>query len=129
MTAGSELISCTQIPVTAGSLLSGVARRKCNANTVIVECKNYSTDIANEELDQLLGRFDDNRGKFGLITCRQVDNPKVLLARCKDAAVRKRGFMIVLTDDDLVTMLTAKSKLEEEIVAAILYRKYRDLLA
>src|SRR5579871_4047657 len=41
-----------------------------NANTVIVECKNYSSDIANEELDQLLGRFDDNRGKLGIITCR-----------------------------------------------------------
>jgi len=100
-----------------------------NANTVIVECKNYSSDISNQEVDQLLGRFDDNRGKFGIITCRDVDNPAKLLARCKDASSRSRGYMIVLTDQDIRQMLEAKSKLQDEQIQALLHAKYRDLLS
>lgn len=101
---------------------------KMNANTVIVECKNYSNDLANPEIDQLIARFDDNRGKFGLLTCRSVDNIAALESRCRDAASRSQGYIIFLTDDDLVTMLEAKSKLDDDLVGNILFRKYRDLL-
>jgi hypothetical protein len=102
---------------------------KVNANTVIVECKNYSSDINNPELDQLLGRFDDNRGKFGLLTCRAVDDTAALQARCRDAAVRSQGYMLVLTDDDLKEMLTAKAMTNDELVQSILHKKYRELLS
>lgn len=102
---------------------------KTNSNLVIVECKNYSDDIANEEIDQLLGRFDDNRGYFGIVTCRAVDNWKLLLQRCKDAAARSRGYIIVLTDEDMVAMLRAKSQLEEKAISLLLYKKYRELIA
>jgi hypothetical protein len=101
---------------------------KVNANAIIVECKNYSKDIANEELDQLLGRFDDNRGKLGIVTCRAIDDPKALQKRCQDASSRSRGYMIVLTDEDLIEMLRAKSQLKDEEVESALHRKYRDLL-
>jgi hypothetical protein len=100
-----------------------------NANTVIVECKNYSDDIANEELDQLLGRFDNNRGKLGIITCRRVVDSARLTERCRDAAGRSQGYMLVLTDTDIMEMLLAKSRLNDEHVEQSLYRKYRDLLA
>jgi len=99
-----------------------------NANMVIVECKNYSSDIANAELDQLAGRFDHNRGKLGIMTCRSVDNSKLLLERCKDMAVRRLGYVIVLTDADITAMLTAKSQLEDERVHTLLHEKFRDLL-
>ena len=39
---------------------------------VAFECKNYSTDVANPEIDQLAGRFSPNRGKVGFLCCRQV---------------------------------------------------------
>jgi hypothetical protein len=100
-----------------------------NANTVIVECKNYSSDIANQELDQLLGRFDSNRGKFGIVTCREVDKPDLLIKRCKDASTRAQGYMIVLTDADIVAMLRAKSELRDNEIEALLHRKYRELLS
>jgi hypothetical protein len=99
------------------------------AATVIVECKNYTEDLANPEYDQLLGRFDDNRGYFGVITCRQIADAKKALALCKDAAVRKRGFMIVLTDEDIIKMLTAKAELRDEEIAQLLHEKFRDLIA
>lgn len=99
------------------------------ANMVIVECKNYSNDIENPEIDQLLGRFDRNRGKFGIIACRSVDKPDLLLKRCQDAASRSQGYILVLTDDDLIAMLEAKAELREIDIEAILHRKFRELTA
>ena len=103
--------------------------QKVNANAVIVECKNYTEDLSNPEFDQLLGRFDDNRGKFGIITCRTIADPKTLMRRCRDASSRSQGYIIALTDEDLIAMLSAKAALDEARVEAILHRKYRELLA
>lgn len=102
--------------------------KNVGANTVIVECKNYTSDIANPEIDQLLGRFDKNRGYFGIITCRSIDNARGLQKRLVDAASRQQGYIIALTDDDIVTMLRAKANLEDERIQARLHSKFRDLL-
>lgn len=100
-----------------------------NANVVIVECKNYSSDIANPEFDQLLGRFDENKGKFGIITCRSIDDVKTLNQRCRDASTKSRGYIIVLTDQEIVSMLVAKSKMNDNFVSNLLFSKYRELLS
>lgn len=102
---------------------------KVNANAVIVECKNYSEDLKNAEIDQLLGRFDENRGKFGIVTCRSIEDPPLLAKRLRDASSRSQGYIIAFTDDDLIEMLIAKSRLEDDRIEAILHRKYRELLA
>lgn len=102
--------------------------KNTSANTVIVECKNYSSDIANSEIDQLLGRFDKNRGYFGIISCRSVDNAKALQNRLVDAASRQQGYIVVLTDVDIIAMLRAKAALEDERISAVLHSKFRDLL-
>jgi hypothetical protein len=101
---------------------------KVNANTVIVECKNYTDDLANPEVDQLIGRFDDNRGKFGIITCRAVKDLAALERRCRDAASRSQAYILIFTDEDIVAMLDAKSQLNDDVVENILHRKYRELL-
>lgn len=75
------------------------------AQFIFVECKNYSKDVANPELDQLTGRFSFNRGQVGFLLCRSVDDMETLLSRCNDAYVAGRGIVIPLTDDDLVAML------------------------
>jgi hypothetical protein len=103
--------------------------RKVGANVVIIECKNYSNDLANQELDQLLGRFDENRGKFGLITCRALEDGDRFLSRCKDAAVRSQGYVIALTDADIVQMLRAKSELRDSEITSLLHTKFRELLS
>ena len=107
-------------------------RRDANntsATMVIVECKNYSSDINNPEIDQLLGRFDLNRGKFGIITCRAIDDEKLLLERCRDLAKGSTGYIIVLTDKDLLEILDFKSKDQDEAIETMLHRKFRDLIS
>lgn len=72
---------------------------------VLIECKNYSDDIANPEIDQMLGRFSDKRGNFGIICCRGIDDKAKLLKRCKDILNDQQKYIIVLTDDDIVNLI------------------------
>lgn len=85
------------------------------APNIFVECKNYGKEVGNPELDQLSGRFGISRGRVGLLVCRSVDKPKLLLERCKDTANDGRGFIIVLDDNDLRALVaSAKNRLFTE---------------
>lgn len=72
---------------------------------VPIECKNYSQDVANPELDQLAGRFSHVRGFLGFLCCRAFSDKERFIERCKDAAVHRGHFPIALDDDDLTLML------------------------
>ena len=72
---------------------------------ILVECKNYSREIANPELDQMIGRFGDTRSRFGLIVCRQIDNMELFLNRCKDTLKDGHGLIIPLFDNDFIKIL------------------------
>lgn len=65
-------------------------RRRLDASVralnVYVECKNYSHEMANPELDQLAGRFSPNRGRLGFLVGRKFDNRGKFVERCRDTA-------------------------------------------
>lgn len=69
------------------------------------ECKNYQTDVANPEIDQLAGRFSINRGKIGFLCCRQFENNKLFLQRCKDTFTDDRGLILPLDDKIILSLL------------------------
>ncbi len=77
------------------------------AAKVFVECKNYNEDPANPELDQLTGRFSPKRGRVGLLVCRTIADRERMSARCRDAANDEHGYVIVLDDQDLHTLVDA----------------------
>ena len=54
------------------------------AHSVFVECKNYTRDLNNPELDQITGRFGHQRGWFGMLLCRQIENRDRITAGCRD---------------------------------------------
>jgi hypothetical protein len=72
---------------------------------IMVECKNYSRDIANPELDQMGGRFSPNSGKAGMIVCRSIENMELFLKRCQDSYRADRGIILPMVDDDLIAIL------------------------
>jgi hypothetical protein len=81
---------------------------------VPIECKNYGRDIANPELDQMIGRFSDLRGQFGIIVCRKFEDKQLFIQRCKDTAHDRRGFIIPLDDEDLSELASTASRLQNE---------------
>jgi hypothetical protein len=95
---------------------------------IFIECKNYSTDVANPEIDQLAGRFDVNKGQVGLLLCRTVDDMPLLLQRCADAFDARRDVLIPMTDEDLVRMLDAYLDSSEAPYEALLAERFRAIV-
>jgi hypothetical protein len=92
---------------------------------VIMECKNYTSEIANPELDQIAGRFSPRRGRFGIIFCRDFENKAKFYTRCKDTASDDRGFIIALDDNDVCNLLDFKKMEDDEAFDAYLENLYR----
>ena len=77
---------------------------------VMFECKNYSKDIANPELDQMAGRFSPNRGQFGIICCRRLENEEAFIKREQDTVKDRRGWIIHITDEEVIQLLEARKR-------------------
>jgi hypothetical protein len=83
--------------------LHGVRHIPCSF--VPIECKNYSTEIANPELDQIAGRFSPSRGKVGFICCREFENRSLFIKRCRDTFLDERGLIVPLDDERIILLL------------------------
>ena len=68
---------------------------------VFVECKNYTGEVNNPELDQLSSRFSPQRGRVGLLMCRNLDSEDGFIKRCADTYHDDRGLVIPLCDADI----------------------------
>ena len=96
------------------------------ANFIIAECKNYSTDVKNPEIDQLIGRFSKHRGKFGLSLSRSCLNKVLLYKRCTDVLLDSDNLIIPLFDDDIIQMLEAIKECND-ISESLLLSKYTEI--
>lgn len=95
---------------------------------IMVECKNYTTDIKNPELDQLSGRFSPNRGRVGFIVCRSFENFNLFLNRCKDTYKDDRGLIIPLSDEDMVVLLNNHNELSKDYFETFLSNRIRFIM-
>lgn len=95
---------------------------------VFVECKNYSSDPRNPEIDQLSGRFSDNRGKVGILLCRTIDDKELFIARCRDTADDGRGFIIPLDDADLAELVAARKEYDTQLDYPLLKARFDRLI-
>jgi hypothetical protein len=103
--------------------------RQVASNYIMVECKNYSSDIGNEEVDQLSGRFSTNRGRLGISVSRSFNYRARLIERCRDTARDGRGFIIPLVDEDIHEMLAAIKDHRRSAVDARLDRMFNDIVS
>lgn len=95
---------------------------------IFFECKNYSKDIANPELDQMIGRFSPNRGKFGIIICRSIANEELFNRRCTDTFKDEHGLILPLTDSDIIRILEGRKRGWSTIADDVLSEKTRDII-
>ncbi len=112
---------------TSGFFFEMMNSPAARANSVYVECKNYSREIANPELDQIAGRFSPNRGKLGLLLCRSIDDRARFIERCRDTAGDHRGFIIVLEDADLIEYLELVENGVRDVINNRLRGRYDEL--
>lgn len=77
-----------------------------NCSYVFFECKNYSGDPSNPELDQLSGRLGVNTGKVGILICRSISDKKLFLKRCSDTWKQKKELIVPLTDKEIIHILS-----------------------
>lgn len=96
-----------------------------SAPYILVECKNYHTELRNPEIDQLSGRFKPKVGEFGIITYRNVKNEKKLLKRCR-ARISRNQYILCLNDEDTAHML--RLSLAGQDVDDCMQEKLDDLL-
>ena len=94
---------------------------------ILIECKNYSRDIANPELDQMAGRFGPNRGQFGLVLCRSIQDRELFLDRCRDTLRDSRGLILPITDEDLIASLQKRMEGEAAPLDELLSSLYRSV--
>ena len=99
------------------------------ATMLVVECKNYSDDINNPEVDQLLGRFDHNRGKLGFVTFRKVKKEEGLLERLRDLAKVGNGYILPISDTILAQWLELKMEGRDDKIQESLHSLFRDLIS
>ena len=91
------------------------------------ECKNYSRDIKNPEFDQLGGRFNDRRGRFGILVCRHILDKNRALEACKHI-LNAGNRIIVLEDCDIIALVECKNTGGMDAVDEFMERKHRDIL-
>src|SRR6185312_2945571 len=111
---------------------SGFFHRVHTANSlpaqfIFVECKNYTNQIANPEIDQLIGRFSVNHGKVGLMLFRKSDDIETLLTRCSDAYLANQGLVVPIGDSDIHALLRGVGSGEQEVVEDFFARRYRNI--
>ncbi len=104
------------------------------AATIPVECKNYTRDIANPELDQIAGRFSDRRGWVGIVVCRRFEDKALFLDRCRDTARDGRGYIVALDDDDMRGLvrerITSKDqKPQEKAIFKVIHDRFNFLIS
>ncbi len=96
---------------------------------IFIECKNYSYDIKNPELDQLTGRFSNKMGEVGILVCRSIeDNKDWLLKSAHYTLHTGRGLVIVLDDTDIIQMLNYRKAEDYSAISDYMHKKYGEIL-
>ena len=75
----------------------------------------------------MTGRFSPNRGKFGVIVCRSIEDKPLFLQRCAASYKAQRGLVVPLTDADIIEILE-KGKLGMHHEDEILSNKAREVM-
>lgn len=111
-----------------GFFFSLRSKHQVKSPKIFVECKNYGKEIGNPEIDQLVGRLNDTRGRFGIIVCRSISDKTRLIQRCKDSLHDNKNYIIVLEDKDIIELIRFHDADNQEEVDDFLESKIDELI-
>lgn len=104
-----------------------LSRRSIPSVRIYFECKNFSDDIANEEIDQLAGRLGVNTGKIGFLLSRKIENKERLLIRCKFIKDNQNSYLICLDDEDVINLLELRKNEDRRGISEFLTKRLEEL--
>lgn len=94
---------------------------------IIVECKNYTNEVGNPELDQISGRFNLYH-KFGIITFRNYEDIEQFTIRCNDTCKDGRGFILPLCDADVIELLKLRGDCKYKEIDEYMEKRLRKVM-
>ncbi len=102
-------------------------RTTLNAMSVPIECKNYGSDLGNEEFNQLSDRLGSTTSRLGFLFCRTIDDSPAMARHVTDRWLR-HCHCIVLFDDQLLQQLVQLRLVRDfEGIQALLRRLVRNV--
>lgn len=98
-----------------------------NCPNIFFECKNYSHDLGNPEIFQIRCRLNKNRGQFGILICRKIEDKDKLKDRQMDA-FRKEEYIIILEDNEIQKLINYKLDSKEEEIDSFFENKFKEII-
>jgi hypothetical protein len=121
-----DIVMENAAPTGALHLLHAVKNIPCPY--IVFECKNYTRDIHNPELDQIQGRLSTNRGRLGFALCRHLEDRALFVKRCQDTFRDGNGLIVVLQDADVLTLLEFRARGDRDRVSAFLSDRFAEVI-
>ncbi len=104
--AGSKRVDIMYDNVARAGFFWWISEKVSPTPLIVVECKNYSSDVKNPEFDQVAMRLSDQRGRLGFLVSRKFKDKDAALARAEAIASDQKSFVIVLDDEDLSQLVS-----------------------
>lgn len=101
-------------------------KSKVECTYPMIEVKNISGDPINQDLDQLNGRLNQNRGHFGILICRDVSDKNAVISRCK--TYLPTNHILVLSDEDISELLEYAREKNDNDINDFMDKKLREIL-
>ncbi len=101
---------------------------KIRCRVLQIECKNYNMEMGNKEFAQIIQRLSPERSRLGFIFYRKSEFKDSLKKRQQAALHDNQGYVITISDEEIVDLLSFDSSARDEVVNAFFDRKFRDLI-
>ncbi|MCI0447174.1 hypothetical protein L0152_28700, partial [bacterium] len=109
----------------AGGGLFGDLRKDFNAWSVPMECKNYTSDLGNNEFNQITDRLGSKTSHFGMIFCREITDQDAMLKHCTDRWLRQHNVILLIDDRVLKELVNLRLVRDFDAIQARLRRMIR----
>ena len=98
-----------------------------NANSVPIECKNYSQDIGNSEFNQITDRLGEKTSRFGMVFCRSIEDRARTLQHQSDRWLRQGIMILVIDDSGLERLVSSRLNRNYEAIESYLRLLIREV--
>lgn len=106
---------------------SDLAKTNIACREIYFECKNYTWDVKNQELDQLNWRFRDKVSEVWFIVCRDIKN-KIDFNKRIQYLTKQSHYILLLEDKDLIQLLEYKKVWKDSEIDNYLNKKLEELI-